>query len=119
MSEGAGWADAPGLCRCARTIENFSRIKMVVARASGTDLASSLRQNTFLTLRGAPRGGSGRDGGPRGAPGTGGHAGAPGRGARRGPVYGGVYDPSEHLQIILSYGGNPHRKEEAGCPGRV
>ena len=50
MSEGAGWADAPGFCRCARSIENFCRIKMVVARASGMDLASSLRQNTFLTL---------------------------------------------------------------------
>ena len=33
---------------CARTIENISRIRMDVARASGTDLASSLRQNTFL-----------------------------------------------------------------------
>ena len=33
---------------CARTIENISRIRMDVARASGTDLASSLRQNMFL-----------------------------------------------------------------------
>ena len=33
---------------CARTIENISRIRMDVARASGTDLASSLRQSTFL-----------------------------------------------------------------------
>ena len=32
----------------ARTIENISRIRMDVARASGTDLASSLRQNTLL-----------------------------------------------------------------------
>ena len=50
MPEGAGWADAPGVYRCARTIENISRIKMVVARASGMDLASSLKQNTFWTL---------------------------------------------------------------------
>ena len=32
---------------CARTIENISRIRMDVARASGTDLASSLKQNKF------------------------------------------------------------------------
>ena len=31
---------------------------MVVARASGTDLASSLKQNTFLTLGVRPAGGS-------------------------------------------------------------
>ena len=30
---------------------------MVVARASGTDLASSLKQNTFLTLKVHPAGG--------------------------------------------------------------
>ena len=59
MSEGAGWGDAPGFCRCARTIENFSRIKMVVARASGTDLASSFKQNTFLTLGVRPEGEAG------------------------------------------------------------
>ena len=35
---------------CARTIENFRRIRKVVARASGMDLASSLKRNTFLTL---------------------------------------------------------------------
>ena len=56
MSEGAGWADAPGLCRCARSIENFCRIKMVVARASGMDLASILKRNTFLTLEVRPAG---------------------------------------------------------------
>ena len=75
MSEGTGWADAPGFCRCARSIENFCRIKMVVARPSGMDLASSLRQNTFLTLEVCPvgrgprgTGGQGaRDGGTRGA----------------------------------------------------
>ena len=50
MFEGSGWADAPGFCRRARTIENCSRIKMVVARASGMDLASILKRNTFLTL---------------------------------------------------------------------
>ena len=59
MSEGAGWADAPGFCRCARSIENFCRIKMVVARASGTDLASSLKQNAFLTLGVRPEGETG------------------------------------------------------------
>ena len=32
----------------ARTIENISRIRMDVARASGMDLASSSKQNTFL-----------------------------------------------------------------------
>ena len=47
MSEGSGWADAPVFCRCAKTIENISRIKMVVARASGTVMASSLKQNKF------------------------------------------------------------------------
>ena len=33
--------------RCAKTIENISRIRMVVARASGTLMASSLKQNKF------------------------------------------------------------------------
>ena len=47
---------APGFYRCARSIENFCRIKMVVARASGMDLASSLKKNTFLTLGVRPRG---------------------------------------------------------------
>ena len=42
---------------------------MVVARASGTDLASSLKQNAFLTLKVRPAGGP---------PGTGGHGRAPG-----------------------------------------
>ena len=37
---------------------------MVVARASGTDLASSLKQNTF-DFRGAPGRRSARDGAPR------------------------------------------------------
>ena len=36
-------------CRCAKTIENISRIKMVVARASRTLMASSLKQTKFLT----------------------------------------------------------------------
>ena len=46
----AGWrARATVPRRCARTIENISRIRMVVARASGTDLASSLKRNTFWT----------------------------------------------------------------------
>ena len=47
----------PFFYRCARSIENFCRIKMVVARASGMDLASILSQNTFLTLGVRPAGG--------------------------------------------------------------
>ena len=60
---------------------------MSVARASGTDLASSLKRNTFWTLgvrpgRGAARGpGTGGRAGPRDV----GPRGAPGRGAVRGP----------------------------------
>ena len=44
---------------------------MVVARASGMDLASILKRNTFLTLEVRPAGGPGsaRDGGTEGAPG--------------------------------------------------
>ena len=56
--------------RCARSIENFCRIKMVVARASGMDLASILKRNTFWTLgvrrEGGP--GSARDGGTEKGP---------------------------------------------------
>ena len=56
---------------------------MVVSRASGKLIASSLKQNTFLTLGVRAAGGSARDGGPEGAPrrgdtggpGTGGHGG--------------------------------------------
>ena len=77
MSEGAGWADAPWFCRCARSIENFCRIKMVVARASVMDLASSLKRNKFLTLEVHPVGG----------PGSGVRA---GRGDTRGPPDGGT-----------------------------
>ena len=51
-----GGADAPGFCRCARSIENFRRIKVSAAGASGTDLASSLKRNTFLTLGVRPAG---------------------------------------------------------------
>ena len=57
VSEGAGWGHTPGFRGCAKTIENISRIRMVVARASGADLASSLKQNTFLTLGVRPVGG--------------------------------------------------------------
>ena len=42
--------------RCAKTIENISRIRMVVARASGTLMASSLKQNELLTLGWHPGG---------------------------------------------------------------
>ena len=53
---------------------------MVVARASGMDLASSLKRNTFLTLGVRPAGGPGsaRDGGTEGAPGRG-DRGGPGK----------------------------------------
>ena len=61
---------------------------MVVARASGMDLASILKRNTFLTLGVRPAGvraaraGRGdregpRDGGTQKGPGTGGHGRAP------------------------------------------
>ena len=36
-----------GACGGSRWIENFSRIRMELTRASGTDLASSLRRDTF------------------------------------------------------------------------
>ena len=51
---GVGRAHTPGFHRCAKTIENISRIRMVVSRASGTLIASSLKQNTFLTLKLCP-----------------------------------------------------------------
>ena len=74
---------------------------MVVARASGMDLASILKRNTFLTLEvrpvgvraGGPPGTGGqsgaRDRGTRGGPGTGGRGG-PGRGGTRGARDGGA-----------------------------
>ena len=120
MFEGAGWADAPGLCRCARTIENCSRIKMVVARASGMDLASILKRNTFLTLGVRPARGPG-SGGPRG---TGGHKKGPGTGGHgRAPAtfYGGGTSPSKtrgdpphksHGKWVWKYGGYPSQR---GC----
>ena len=54
---------------------------MVVARASGMDLASILKRNTFLTLGVRPaRGpGSARDGEPEKSPGTGGQRKGPGK----------------------------------------
>ena len=77
----------PVFYRCARSIENFCRIKMVVARASGMDLASILKRNTFLTLGVRPVGGPGsaRDGGTEGAPGRG-DRGGPGTGGHGGPA---------------------------------
>ena len=42
--------------RCARSIENFSRIRKVVARASGMDLASILKRNTFWKEYGVAEG---------------------------------------------------------------
>ena len=57
---------------------------MVVARASGMDLASILKRNTFLTLGVRPAGGPGsaRDGGTEGGPGRG-ERGGPGTGGQR------------------------------------
>ena len=80
-----------GFHRCARTIENFSRIKMVVARASVMDLASILKRNTFLTLGVRPAGG------PHG---TGGHGGGPGRGGHAVPFRGGGYPPAKTFQNL-------------------
>ena len=66
---------------------------MVVARASGMDLASILKRNTFLTLgvrpAGGPGPGSARDGGTEGAPGRG-DRGGPGTGGHGGPRDGGT-----------------------------
>ena len=69
---------------------------MSAARASGTDLASSLKRNTFLTLGVRPvgrgpgvRAGRGDTGGPgtgeHGEPRDGGTRGSPGRGDTGGP----------------------------------
>ena len=41
------WEVFFGACGGSRWIENFSRIRMELTRASGTDLASSLRRDTF------------------------------------------------------------------------
>ena len=106
MSEGAGWVDAPGFCRCARSIENFCRIKMVVARASGMDLASILKRNTFLTLGVRPaRGpGSARDGGPEKGPRDGGPQKGPRDGGTRGAR---VEDYCHDTELYFSMGGGP------------
>ena len=69
--------------RRAKTIESISRIQMVVSRASGTLMASSLKQNTFLTLGVRPAGDPRGTGGPGGAR-DGGTRGGPGRGTREG-----------------------------------
>ena len=76
---------------------------MDVARASGTDLASSLRQNAFLTLEVRPAGGPGsaRDGGTRGGPGRW-DTGEPGTGGHDGPRDGGT-------RGTFSWGGYPLR----------
>ena len=74
---------------------------MVVARASGMDLASILKRNTFLTLEVRPAGGPGsaRDGGTEKGPGTGGHKRAPGRGAAQGPDTV-LWQPSRRKKIV-------------------
>ena len=54
-------------CFLAFPVENISRMRMVVSRASGTLMASSLKQNTFSTLEEHPGGKLGmlfRRGGP-------------------------------------------------------
>ena len=73
---------------------------MVVARASGMDLASSLKRNTFLTLGVRPAGGPGsaRDGGTEGAP---------GRGDTGGPGTGGHGGPNSGLNICLGWAEHP------------
>ena len=60
---------------------------MVVARASGTDLTSSLKRNTFLTLEVHPVGGSARDGGPEKGPRTGGQKKGPRLFLGGGPIF--------------------------------
>ena len=89
---------------------------MVVARASGMDLASSLRQNTFLTLGVRPVGGPGsaRDGGTEGAPGRG-DRGAPGRGSAT--FYGGGTPPSCGRTFSMGdHGGVPPLKSTGLTP---
>ena len=86
---------------------------MVVARASGMDLASILKRNTFLTLGVRPAGGPGsaRDGGTEGGPGRG-DRGGPGTGGQRGPRHGGtrgarVEDYCHDTELYFSMGGGP------------
>ena len=96
---------------------------MVVARASGTDLASILSQNTFLTLGVHParvRGlrGTGEQRGARDV----GTEGAPGRGDRGGPGTGGHGEPA--LRIIVTtrnytfpWGADPREVENFSMGG--
>ena len=69
---------------------------MVVARASGMDLASSLKQNTFLTLGVRPVGGPGsaRDGGTE----------APPDGGTEAPPDGGTEAPPDGGQLLFRGG---------------
>ena len=82
---------------------------MVVARASGMDLASILKRSTFLTLVVRPAGGPGsaRDGGTQKGPRTGGHKRAPGRGDTKGPP----------LKARTFQGGAPPLKDLLLFPG--
>ena len=61
--------------RWARAIDLIYRIEMVVARASGTLIASSSEQNKFWTLKLRRAGGVRAGRGATGGPGTGGHGG--------------------------------------------
>ena len=61
---------------------------MVVARASGMDLASILKRNTFLTLKVCPVGRGPRGTGGQRGPRDGGTEGAPARG---GPLLSGLF----------------------------
>ena len=81
---------------------------MVVARASGMDLASILKRNTFLTLGVRPaRGpGSARDGGPEKGPRDGGPQKGPRDGGTRGaPINGGQWHAPPHPPY---WRGTPH-----------
>ena len=73
--------------RWASAIDLIYRIKMVVVRASGTLIVSSLKRNALLTLGVRPARGPGsvRDGGTEGAPGRG-DRGGPGTGGHGGPA---------------------------------
>ena len=82
---------------------------MVVARASGMDLASILKRNTFLTLGVRPaRGpGSARDGGPEKGPRDGG----PEKGPPAVRGVGGVPPPGGSVP--------PHQQHQGGAPPHV
>ena len=90
---------------------------MVVARASGTLIASSLKQNTFLTFEVRPRGGSPPyERSPKGRVGEGGHP--PYKRSPKGRVgEGGVTPPTNgHPRVGWARGGHPPYKRSPSAP---